>query len=81
MNDEFQKQMIAEILAAQGEALGILAAAVAEQVDADLLAQAIQRRVDAASANPRAFPGGTVQIATRALDAVLLAARNQKESH
>lgn len=48
MNEEFLKQLIAELLHAQGEALGLLTAALVRQIDASRLAEDLRRQMKAA---------------------------------
>ena len=66
MNEEFIKQVIAEILDQQGAALGVLVAALTQQVDPTKLALDLNRYIAAAKLTGDLSSTGE-QIALRAM--------------
>lgn len=68
MNEKFIAQLIAELIESQGVALGMLAAAVAKQVDPEKLTADLRAQLQAAKMTNK-MPGATEKIATHALAA------------
>lgn len=79
MKDEMLAGIVSELIESQGVALGLVVSAIAEQLDADRLAQALQQRLDAAK-NQKAYPALAGRIATHALDAALAVAQKQRKA-
>lgn len=68
MNEKFFQQLINELIEANGQALGLLAAAMARQMDADKLTADLRAQLEAAKAAKLANPTA-IRIATHALAA------------
>ncbi|MEW6612733.1 MAG: hypothetical protein AB1409_08330 [Pseudomonadota bacterium] len=77
MDDKFLAGIVAELIEAQGVALGLVVSALASQVDAERLAQDLRKRLDAARSQ-KAFPPTEAKLTTHALEAALAVARLQK---
>lgn len=76
MDEKFFAAITAELIEAQGIALGLLTTAIASQLDAKRLAEDIGTRIRAAKNQP-AFAGAAERIATHARDAALAVAQQQ----
>lgn len=68
MNEDFFKQLIAELIEANGQALGTLAAAVAKQIDPERLTSDLRTQLRASEAAGKWSPIAS-RIATHALAA------------
>lgn len=81
MDDKFLQQAIAEVIEAQGIALGLVVSALAAQMDAGRLATALQQRLSAAKSQP-AFSDVAAHLTTHALEAALsVSAQQRKAKH
>lgn len=56
MNEQFIQQAIAELIEANGQALGTLAAAIAKQIDPERLKSDLQSQLAASKQTPRWTP-------------------------
>jgi hypothetical protein len=80
MNEREMKQLFAELIEAQGVALGLVVAAIAKQLDAERLACDLGELLTEAK-NQRAYSVVAGLIATHALDAALAVSRRRQETH
>lgn len=81
MDEKILGDLVSELVESQGVALGLVVSAIAEQLDADQLAKAIQTRLSNAS-QQKAYPPLAARITSHALDAALaVAARQTNKSH
>lgn len=69
MNEEFIKQCLAEIIAANEQALGLVVAAIAKQTDAKQLLTDLQQQIAAAKVSKQIHPQA-IRQATSAMAAV-----------
>lgn len=68
MNETLIKQILAELIAANGQAIGTLAAAIAKQIDPERLTADLRAQIEASKHSPN-WTSVATQIATHALAA------------